>query len=378
MSYRKRKHRQRPDTYSNHYDQQQASSSTTAVRPDPSLFIVAHEADIIRGPQAARTADSLEFGINVDGRGGSRVGDGLMRWDSGVGVGASGAGRGSDVWVDRYDARLLLDARFPNTTTLTIDASSSSPVLTRSDSPGGWSDLPSDSEDTFFLTPEETADLHRAKRLRHLDALRTARLRALSPDGSSSANPAGTGAGTGAGADADAWGDSDEEPDESQIELMRRTASHVARATNDAQLRARILAHHGADLRFAFLRGRWGRAWARVQADAHREVVVEREAQRAGALGGLTGYGSGSEGESEDEAEAKGGGGDGVAVDVQAQVLEGSPDDQAAQEAQPEELALRAAQEVRRAKARVWAEKRRAAKAIAVAIADSKSEGSEE
>ena len=32
------------------------------------------------------------------------------------------------------------------------------------------------------LTPDETADLHRTKHLRHLDALRTARLRALSPD----------------------------------------------------------------------------------------------------------------------------------------------------------------------------------------------------
>ena len=32
------------------------------------------------------------------------------------------------------------------------------------------------------LTPDETADLHRTKHLRHLDALRTARMRALSPD----------------------------------------------------------------------------------------------------------------------------------------------------------------------------------------------------
>ena len=32
------------------------------------------------------------------------------------------------------------------------------------------------------LTPDETADLHRTKHLCHLDALRTARMHALSPD----------------------------------------------------------------------------------------------------------------------------------------------------------------------------------------------------
>lgn len=91
---------------------------------------------------------------------------------------------------NRYDARLLLDA-LP---TVSVD------TIAPPDSPcsGGWSDLPSDAEDTFFLTPSETADLHRTKRMRHLDDLRTARLRALSPlpcDDS----------------DADPWGGSDEE-----------------------------------------------------------------------------------------------------------------------------------------------------------------------
>ena len=159
------------------------------------------------------------------------------------------------------------------------------------------------------------------------------------------------------------------------MELMRRTAAHVVRATNDAQLRARILAHHGADVRFAFLRGRWGRAWARAQADANRAVVVEREkVQAAAALGGLTGYGSGSEGDAEDDDKdddeddirVDGGG-----VTEHAQILEEAPrDQQVAQEAQPEEFALRTAQEARRAKAREWAEKRRAAKALAHSIAD--------
>ena len=162
------------------------------------------------------------------------------------------------------------------------------------------------------------------------------------------------------------------QPDEPQMELMRRTAVHIDRAANDAQLRARILAHHGADPRFAFLRGRWSRAWAHAQADAHRAAIVERETQSAGALGGLTGYGSGSEDDNEDDdagGDESGGGGGGGGIAVHAQAME---DDAAlgtrdAQNAQPEELVLRAAQEARRTKAREWAEKRRAAKALALA-----------
>ena len=151
------------------------------------------------------------------------------------------------------------------------------------------------------------------------------------------------------------------------MELMRRTAAHISRANNDAQLRARILAHHGADVRFAFLRGRWSRAWALAQAEANR---AEREkAQSAGALGGLTGYGSGSEDDAEDDNDSDGAV-DGTSDNVteRTQVLEGSAEDGQATrefEAQSEEDALRAAQEARRAKAREWTEKRRAAKALA-------------
>lgn len=164
------------------------------------------------------------------------------------------------------------------------------------------------------------------------------------------------------------------QPDATQAELIRRTAAHVTRAANDAQLRARILAHHGADARFAFLRGRWGRAWARAQVDARREVLAEREAQGAGALGGLTGYGSGSE--SEGEGEPSGGGRDGGGGDDRDNAGgDGDSSDsvraviaQATQwrEPEPEEPAVRATQEARRAKAREWAQKRRVERAAGV------------
>jgi hypothetical protein len=157
------------------------------------------------------------------------------------------------------------------------------------------------------------------------------------------------------------------------MELMRRTAAHTVRAANDAQLRARILAHHGADVRFAFLRGRWSRAWARAQAEVNLAVLKQEQeqeikAQIAGALGGLTGYGSGSEEDGAEDDNGGGDGGDGSSDNVteHAQVLEGVAEDgQATLGAQSEQVALRVAQEARRAKAREWAEKRRAAKVIA-------------
>ena len=52
---------------------------------------------------------------------------------------------------------------------------------------------------------------------------------------------------------------------------MDRTARAVAAAANGAQLEMRILANHGGDKRFAFLRGRWARAWAAAGARAREE-----------------------------------------------------------------------------------------------------------
>lgn len=70
---------------------------------------------------------------------------------------------------------------------------------TRPVSPSGWSDLPSDTEDTFFLDPEEVESYNRDKRRRILDRDREARLRALEELEISN------------GVEEDPWGGSDEE-----------------------------------------------------------------------------------------------------------------------------------------------------------------------
>jgi len=69
--------------------------------------------------------------------------------------------------VPRYDARLILDSL------------STHPGERRSGSPSGWSDLPSDTEDTFFLSRAEAEDYRRDKRRRLMESAREERLRAL-------------------------------------------------------------------------------------------------------------------------------------------------------------------------------------------------------
>lgn len=226
----------------------------------------------------------------------------------------------------RYDARLLLSS-LPSLPKQTPGNGSPPP------SPTGWSDLPSDTEDTFFLDESEVEAVRREKRRRLLDATRNERLRAMQaadPDGEQE----------------EVWGDDTEEPDGTQKELMRRTAAHLLTSPNPVQLEARILANHGADRRFAFLRGRWRNAWIamkqEVRAENARKKLEEEESMKK-ASSGSTLMGLADYGDSEDEDDPK-----------------------EAQEAQKENNTLKAEakKEERRARAKEWAAKRRAEKAI--------------
>ena len=95
-----------------------------------------------------------------------------------------------------------------------------------------------------------------------------------------------------------------EQPDEDQTEFMRRTASHIASSPNPTQLEMRILANHGSDPRFAFLKGRWARAWRDVQVRLRVKKENEEKAARSSnstntpstvGLTGLDSYGSDEE-----------------------------------------------------------------------------------
>nr|GAT49144.1 predicted protein [Mycena chlorophos] len=240
--------------------------------PNPALFIQAYEADVRRGPQARIAAESLELATHSAGD------RGLIEWKT--------MSSEEPIWVDRYDARLLLD---------TLPTRSERPPTPPS--PSGWSDLPSDTEDMFFLSPEEVQDYRREKRRKLIDQAREERVKARrAEDGEP---------------EEDIWGGSDEEPDTPQRQLMERTAKSVVSADNPAQLEMRILANYGADKRFAFLRGRWKRVWGAVKHDAKTQKdaeVAAAEAKTASsgglAMGNLADYGdtdSDSGGEPEPE-----------------------------------------------------------------------------
>ena len=156
------------------------------------------------------------------------------------------------------------------------------------------------------------------------------------------------------------------QPDEPQRELIRRTAAHILGSPNPAQLEMRILANHGGDPRFAFLRGRWGRAWRLAKGKFRLEQEAEKrrkeDAAKPVAMGGLAGYGSDSDEEDEEKDEAEGAGA-GVGGDA-----ENTKDLFPRVEDPPPPLPNvisqdgEAAKAARRARAKEWAEKRRAEK----------------
>ena len=147
---------------------------------------------------------------------------------------------------------------------------------------------------------------------------------------------------------------------------MHRTAAHLLASPNRAQLELRILANHGADRRFAFLRGRWRRAWALAQAKAR---VAKADAARPPpsiGLGIVAGYGSDS-----DEASAGSDREDGT--QSLAPPEDGSAVSAGAEHEPGPSLALEqairgtfdledAAKEAKRKRLREWMERRRAEK----------------
>ena len=128
---------------------------------------------------------------------------------------------------------------------------------------------------------------------------------------------------------------------------MRRTATHVLNSPNPIQLETRILANHGADRRFAFLRGRWKRSWLALKQEAkdekerkQQEMTENKKSQTLSSLANLGDYG-----DSDDENDV---------AEVPAKSSDDKQLDSVAEDS--------AKMEARRARAREWSAKRKAEK----------------
>lgn len=150
------------------------------------------------------------------------------------------------------------------------------------------------------------------------------------------------------------------QPDDPQRELMRRTATHISSSPNPAQLEMRILANHGGDKRFAFLRGRWGRFWKTEKARAKEALKATQEDERSGpGLVGLADYGDSDQdddgpGEDEEQELNAGPSESNKIAEVDAEEVGDG------EGALPESDVDAAIKEARRARAKEWAKKRRA------------------
>lgn len=149
----------------------------------------------------------------------------------------------------RYDAVHLLDTLpEPSTTYETSELQFSE-------------DLPSDAEDTFFLTSTEFRRYQKQKHLRYLEQVRDSRKQFLEEQNTSSDEEK-----------ASTYRPSQEEsiPGSDQLAIMKKTASAVRAAKNPSILQMKILARHGNDPRFAFLNnGSFSELWRNML--DHRE-----------------------------------------------------------------------------------------------------------
>lgn len=159
---------------------------------------------------------------------------------------------------------------------------------------------------------------------------------------------------------------------------MSRTANHILTSPNPSQLEMRILANHGADPRFAFLKGRWKRTWAVMKAKVRKEMEEkEREEKEAKegkgkGLGGLMAYDDSDDEDSDNAGNAEKGdngdqqgqqsevptGMDGVDDAANAGV-DIAPVDVVQEDKGTMDVGEEARKEARRARAKEWAEKRR-------------------
>ncbi|GAA5939910.1 hypothetical protein JCM3775_007146 [Rhodotorula graminis] len=309
------------------------------VRAHEARLLDPHEWREVREANVRRADEDDDSGAR-HGREQGRRG-GLVRW--------AGSTDGHEVWTDRYDILHLLPSFPPPPAP---DAASSTSR--------GFDSLPSTHEESFYFTPAERTAIERKTRRRQLEDEREARVRAA------------------------AQRDEEErvaeekrlaEETTSQLALMHRLHATLSSSPNPALLEMRVLANHGADARFAFLRpgargGRWRETWERIRSgelraegEDEREKPVVKQEEKGGGMAGLAAYGSSDEDEGEGDDEATRADEQDV-QSVPASLPEEEPGagPSVVEEEESTEQERRRRQEQKAEKARAWAQKRREAR----------------
>ncbi|PLW48360.1 hypothetical protein PCASD_02936 [Puccinia coronata f. sp. avenae] len=157
----------------------------------------------------------------------------------------------NSVWVDRYDARLLLSPPRASSTLSNLDPQITTPPHL---SPTGYSDLPSDHEEMFYFEPHERLEIAQKKLRRRREDERSARIKLREEEDKLREEQLRL----------------SKIPPAEQITLMKRTLGALQASPSPSLLEIRILTNHGNDPRFSsFLcrEGKWRAYWESMKTD---------------------------------------------------------------------------------------------------------------
>ncbi|KAH9810558.1 hypothetical protein DFH28DRAFT_902770 [Melampsora americana] len=257
-----------PNLYSNDRDPSETADTLSG------LHIEAFEAEL---------CDNEWLGKQAEGRSDEIEGGRLIR--IGGNVTSSSSDQGEGVWVDRYDARLLLSRTpphgFEEPTIITPP-----PV-----SPTGYSDLPSDHEEMFYFDEMERQEIAQRKLRRKRDEQQHKRIRLREEEEKQREENIRL----------------SKIPPSDQILLMSRTLEALNSSPSPSLLEIRILANHGNDPRFASFLGKDGKFrsyWESMKSgkQATKNATSEKSKVSEVQINGLQGIAD--YGESSDEGDA--------------------------------------------------------------------------
>ncbi|KAK4058223.1 hypothetical protein OIO90_000962 [Microbotryomycetes sp. JL221] len=283
------------------------------------VYVMAHEATLIKGHEALarQTEDPTAPGTR------------LIKW-------SGQTDHEQPVWIDKYDALNLLP-----TLPFSLEQSPPSPAPSST----GFSDMPSDSEELFYFDQQTREDIARDKKRRRLERERDERIRQIDQATAREQEQNAV---------------QDEEPSQTQLDMMRKLNSTLLAATDPKMLEIRIMTKYSTDERFDFLKknGRFRKYWEQIREDSRQKQNADKEAELVKST--LVGYGCDSD---NDQAEDCRRNKTEPALPPSTEIATTVENGATAEVNDDSTAAQRKKREERAAKAKAWAERRKAERA---------------